>query len=56
MVTPKYLSVDAFDVYRKGWAKIGLENNKFGFINSDGKEVVPPIYDDVELFKETKNL
>tara|TARA_B110000046_G_scaffold7160_2_gene7511 strand:- start:1394 stop:1501 length:108 start_codon:yes stop_codon:yes gene_type:complete len=35
---------------------VSLENNKFGFINSDGKEVVTPIYDDVELFKKNEKL
>ena len=34
---------------------ITLDGTKFGFIDRDGKEIIPPVYDNVEPFRKQKN-
>ena len=39
-----YDKIDSFGVYRPNWATV-YKNNKMGFIDKNGKEIVAPIYD-----------
>ena len=34
---------------------ITLNGEKYGFIDRDGKEIIPPVYDSVEPFRKQKN-
>jgi len=34
---------------------ITVNGEKFGFIDRDGKEIIPPVYDSVEPFRKQKS-
>ena len=51
---PKYDSIGQFYEYQNNWAIVKLDN-KLGFINSKGKEIVKPIYDSIGQFYEYQN-
>lgn len=45
IVTPKYRSATDFE---NGYAGVcSYDNRKWGFIDTSGKEIIPPIYDDI---------
>ena len=45
----QYDEIGLFDMYHNGWA-IVKKDKHLGFIDFNGKEVVPTIYDEIELF------
>ena len=51
-ISVKYSSIEKYGQTRKGWALVKNKEAKFGFIDADGKEVVPVIYDDIDSFRE----
>lgn len=48
IVPTKYLNIFPFGEYKENWAKVmindPLDGSLYGFINSDGNEIVKPIY------------
>ena len=46
-----------YDQYNKDWAMVKTNSNTYGFLDRDGKAVVPPIYSKIEKFgKYNENL
>ena len=45
----QYDEIGLFDMNHNGWAMV-KKGKHLGFINYEGKEVVPTIYDEIELF------
>jgi hypothetical protein len=45
----QYDEIGLFDIYHSGWAMVKKDKH-LGFIDYEGKEVVPTIYDEIELF------
>ncbi|MDD4149293.1 MAG: WG repeat-containing protein, partial [Bacteroidales bacterium] len=50
---PKYDSIGQFDLCKTNWAMIKIDN-KLGFINNKGKEIVKPVYDSIGQFDVCK--
>jgi len=50
VVEPKYEYIEKFGEYKADWALVNV-NNKYGFINTKGEEVVPPIYSEIPLVR-----
>lgn len=53
VVEPKYEYIEKFGQYKEDWALVCIDD-QFGFINSQGKEVVAPIYAEIPLPKKKK--
>ena len=49
--TAHYKKVYNFDEYHQDWALVKTIAGTFGFINRDGKEIVPAIYDKIYEFE-----
>lgn len=50
--TTHYAKVYDYDVYHKDWALVKTIAKTYGFINRDGKEVVPALYGKIYKFGE----
>jgi len=50
----KYKHIGQLGEFKSDWALIELDN-KLGFINDKGKEVIKPIYDRISQFGEFKS-
>lgn len=51
VVEPKYEYIEKFGEYKSDWALVSIEE-QYGFINIEGKEIVPPIYSEIPLLKK----
>lgn len=51
VVEPKYEYIEKFGKYREDWALVCIDD-QFGFINSQGKEIVPPIYSEIPFINK----
>lgn len=50
----QYDQIDIFGIYKDIWARV-RNDNKYGFIDTSGREVVPVVYDRIDLFNLYKN-
>lgn len=50
VVEPKYEYIEKFGVYKADWALVSV-NDRYGFINTKGEEVVPPTYAEIPILK-----
>lgn len=50
VVEPKYEYIEKFGTYKADWALVSV-NDKYGFINTKGEEVVAPIYAEIPILK-----
>lgn len=48
VVEPKYEYIEKFGKYKEDWALVCIDD-QYGFINSQGKEVVAPIYAEIPV-------
>ncbi len=53
--TSHYKKVYPFDIYHKDWALVKTVADTYGFINKNGKEVVPTIYSKIYEFEIQKD-
>ncbi len=50
--TTHYAKVYDYDVYHKDWALVKTIAKTYGFINREGKEIVPAVYAKIYTFGE----
>jgi hypothetical protein len=50
LVAQTYKKQFPYDVYQKGWAKVKSITGNYGFIDTNGKEVVPTVYAKIYKF------
>jgi hypothetical protein len=53
VVSPKYQNVDIYFGFSEELASVE-QNNKWGFVNKSGQEVIPPQYDEASYFDKGK--